>query len=61
MRDYGKQGPWRARVSKEQANYRGGTPQKHCGKCSMFRAPDSCTYVKGDIKPTDVCKFYDPK
>lgn len=46
------------KATKEQANYRKGVPHKHCGLCSMFRPPKSCTAVEGDISPTDVCDFF---
>ncbi len=60
MRDYGKKEPGH-KVSKEQCDYRKGTPHKHCGVCSMFRPPNGCTLVKGDIQSTGLCKYFDRK
>jgi hypothetical protein len=45
-----------ASLTKQEAHYRDATePGRRCGTCSMFRAPNSCTLVKGLIAPGDVC------
>lgn len=51
------------KISKERADYREHTPRvsRRCGTCSMFRAPDRCTLVKGLINRGGVCKFWEPK
>jgi len=33
---------------------------QRCGGCSMFRTPNSCTKVLGEISPHGWCKFFDP-
>jgi hypothetical protein len=30
-----------------------------CGGCTMFRAPDRCTYVRGEISPNGHCRFFE--
>ena len=47
-----------AKASKEEANYREGTKDKQCSQCTMFRPPDMCTAVKGDISPNDLCDYF---
>lgn len=32
-----------------------------CGGCTMFREPNRCTLVSGDIAPRGWCRFFDPK
>jgi hypothetical protein len=45
-----------ATMSKGQVHYRNAdTPGRSCGNCSMFRAPNGCTLVKGTIRPSGVC------
>jgi hypothetical protein len=48
--------------TKEEANYRKGTEEEHCGACTMFlvnrRAPNSCKSVEGDIKEDDTCDYF---
>lgn len=34
---------------------------KHCAKCSMFRSPDKCVYVKGKVSPHGYCDAFDLK
>jgi hypothetical protein len=46
------------KATKAHANYREGSPTKHCGLCTMFRPPHGCTAVKGTIEPTDVCDYF---
>lgn len=61
-REYPKGGKadWQ-KMYKSEADYREGTPEEHCGVCSMFRPPASCTLVEGKIKPTGVCDYFKKK
>lgn len=63
MREYGKtkNKDWGEKASKEQAHYRDGTPKEHCGRCSMFRPPKSCTAVDGVIRYSGVCDYFEQK
>jgi len=51
-----------ATLTKAQARYcdPSDQPGRHCGNCSMFRAPGLCTLVKGLIDPGAVCDHWDP-
>lgn len=49
------------KATKAKAHYRGGTQQKHCRICSMFRGPHGCTAVKGQISPHGVCDYFERK
>lgn len=45
-----------ASLTKAQVHYRDAAQMDHrCGTCSMFRAPDACTLVKGLIRADGVC------
>lgn len=46
------------KASKQTAHYRDGSPHKHCGLCTMFRPPKTCTAVAGDIKPMGLCDYF---
>lgn len=48
----------RTKVSKASVNYRDGTPEKHCGNCSMYEAR-TCTLVAGLINPNKVCDRFE--
>lgn len=49
-------------ISKERAEYKPlGSKQKHCGNCSMFDPPHSCTLVRGTIDPYAVCKHWESR
>lgn len=68
MREYGKDNqssdvpPWGGeKSSKTEADYREGDEQEHCGRCSMFRPPHSCTAVDGMICWDDVCDYFKQK
>lgn len=62
MRDYGKTGEdWGPKATKAEADYRDGTPEEHCGKCTMFRQPKSCTAVEGVIRYSGVCDYFKSK
>ena len=53
-------------LSKVRADYHitkypAGTINRQCKDCDMFRAPDRCTLVRGDIDPQATCKFWERK
>lgn len=51
-----------AKATKEEADYtRCGTEAAHCGICTMFRRPDSCTAVQGKISPEGHCKYFEKR
>lgn len=52
----------RLKTPKSEAQYQ-SLPKgnKWCAKCSMWRAPNSCTKVQGSIHHTGYCRFYFPK
>ena len=47
--------------TKEEVNFREGTPNKRCGLCTMFRPPASCTAVQGVIDAHDLCDLFERK
>lgn len=47
------------KASKEKVHYRVGTRTEHCGHCTMFRTPDSCTAVSGKIRWMDTCDLFE--
>ena len=48
--------------SKEEADYQNHPRgEKRCELCSMFRAPDKCTLVKGRISPRGYCRWFEWK
>lgn len=49
------------KVTKAEAHYRNGTEAQRCAICSMFRAPDACTAVKGKISPQALCDYFERK
>jgi hypothetical protein len=63
MRDYGNKDGWHPddKSSKAEADYRDGTPDEHCGRCTMFRPPHSCTAVDGVIHSYGVCDYFKDK
>jgi hypothetical protein len=48
-------------VTKADADYRRGDAEENCGRCTMFRPPNSCTLVHGKIKASDVCDYFKAK
>jgi hypothetical protein len=50
------------KVSKEEAKYQ-NYPKINawCARCTMFRSPNQCTTVKGDILRTGWCKYFERK
>lgn len=46
--------------TKAAAHYRAGTETKRCAICSMFRAPDTCTAVEGQISARALCDYFEP-
>jgi hypothetical protein len=51
------------KFSKDEAQYRpsGGTLGHKCMQCAMFKWPNGCTAVAGQIKPGGVCDLFEPK
>lgn len=49
------------KVAKATAHYRVGTQTEHCGICTMFRSPSSCTAVEGKIRWMDNCDYFEKK
>lgn len=50
------------KITKETAKYVPDSKnQSHCAICRMFRAPNECTLVKGDIDPQGWCKFWEKR
>ncbi len=51
-----------AKTSKAEARYRDRpNGAERCGRCTMFREPDRCSAVIGEIQPTGWCKFFKRK
>ncbi len=50
-------------MSMEEADYTDDGPDSSewCNKCTMFRGPDRCTLVQGDISTRGHCKHFAPK
>ncbi len=48
-----------AKMSQAAAQYQ-ETPKgdRQCSNCSLFKPPNSCTLVEGNISPTGWCKFW---
>jgi cation transport regulator ChaB len=53
------------KISKTEAAYvgpRADRPEgKQCSGCSMFKPPNACTLVRGEISPEGYCKHYEAK
>lgn len=53
------------KASKDDANYRRGTPEKHCANCKHYREASagagSCTKVAGTIGPKMMSDYYEKK
>ena len=47
-----------AKAAKTEAHYRDGSGDRHCALCTMFRPPDSCTAVSGNISPDGLCDYF---
>jgi len=43
------------KLPKARVDYGKGHKLRHCALCTMFRAPNDCTLVAGDIRAEDVC------
>lgn len=51
-----------AHISKDEAEYQDKPiAGERCGGCSMFREPDSCTLVAGEISPHGHCRYWQAK
>ena len=47
-------------VSKAKAEYQDEpNGEEHCYLCTMFREPDRCTYVRGEISPRGWCRYFE--
>lgn len=51
------------RMSKADARYTDSAPKtkERCAGCVMFRGPDKCTLVRGEIAPGGWCKYWEAK
>lgn len=50
------------KISKEKARYQEAPKgTKRCRGCSMFREPNSCTLVSGDISAHGYCIYWESK
>jgi hypothetical protein len=45
-------------VTKKEAQYVEQSKLQKCKDCSMFRKPDKCTLVEGEIYPNGHCKYW---
>ena len=54
--------PAQAKMSEKAAGYQ-ETPKDgaSCASCALFKAPNSCTLVDGEISPNGWCRFYAKK
>lgn len=49
-------------ISKAEAHYTDRAPgSEKCKGCTMFKAPNACSLVKGTISPNGYCEHYNPK
>jgi High potential iron-sulfur protein len=47
------------KASKEEAEYQAHPHEgRKCSACTMWRAPNKCTAVAGDIDPNGWCQWY---
>jgi len=51
----------KAKATKTEAHYRGGSEKARCGICTMFEAPHGCSAVRGEISPRGLCDLYKRK
>ena len=50
------------KIAQEQVQYQGEPKDgAQCNKCVNWQAPNACTIVAGEIKPTGWCVAYAPK
>lgn len=51
------------KISKSKAQYEPKSTHRaeRCSGCSMFREPNGCTAVHGEINPKGWCKLWEPK
>lgn len=62
MRDYSKTDEdWGEKASKDEADYRPGNVNEHCGICTMFRPPHTCTAVQGRVSFGGLCDYFKRK
>ena len=48
-------------ITKTKAEYVDQAAKAWCYQCTMFRIPNACTLVQGEIKPHGHCKFWRKK
>ena len=49
-------------VTKEEAEYQDAPKgREFCGRCTMFRPPHKCSYVRGYIERDGWCRFFEAK
>ena len=48
-----------ATMSKVDAHYRRATGSEKCANCTMFRQPNACTLVEGNISPIGMCDYFE--
>lgn len=56
---FDEEGVMASKAYVEYRDYPKGTQQ--CAGCTMFKPPNSCTYVDGRIDPEGWCKAYEQK
>lgn len=61
LQGYDLEGAGKKKASKEEAGYVADSPTRQCHTCTMFRAPEACTAVKGKISPAGHCNYYKMK
>jgi len=47
-----------AKIPKSEAEYVEPAKKDQCQDCTMFRAPNRCTLVFGDISPKGHCRYF---
>lgn len=50
-----------AKISQEEANYRGGEGDRRCDNCTMFRPPSECTAITGAVAADMLCDLFEAK
>lgn len=47
------------KLSKEEAGYKRGIKQAHCGICKHYKHPHACEIVEGKIFPAMWCRYFE--
>ncbi len=54
--------PAQAKMEQKAAGYQDTAKDgQQCSTCALFKAPNSCTLVDGNISPNGWCRFYSKK